>query len=89
MGFSLITEGLLHAHLPDVPWSPLISNFGYTIGFLIVVLGRQQLFTEDTLTVVLPLLGRRDGSTLMNVLRLWTVVLLANLLWVRYCSGGP
>lgn len=80
MGFSLITEGLLHAHLPDASWSPLISNFGYTVGFLIVVLGRQQLFTEDTLTVILPFLGRRDVPTLMNVLRLWAVVLLANLL---------
>jgi formate/nitrite transporter FocA (FNT family) len=80
MGLSLITEGLLHAHLPDVAWRPLVSNFGYSIGFLVVVLGRQQLFTEDTLTVMLPLFARKDTSTLMNVLRLWAIVLVANLL---------
>jgi formate/nitrite transporter FocA (FNT family) len=80
MGFSLIAVGLLHAHLPDEPWRPLLSSFGYTVGFLVVVLGRQQLFTEDTLTVVLPLLSRRDARTLLDILRLWAIVLVANLL---------
>jgi formate/nitrite transporter FocA (FNT family) len=80
MGFSLITEGLLHARLPSAPWRDLVSEFGYTVGFLIVVLGRQQLFTENTLTPILPLLYHRDPSTLLRVLRLWAVVLLANVL---------
>src|SRR4051794_33323455 len=78
MGFSLVAEGLLRAHLPDAPWRPLVAKFGYSIGFLIVILGRQQLFTENTLTPVLPLLQHRDARTLGNVLRLWGVVLLAN-----------
>src|SRR4051794_19049807 len=42
MGFSLVAQGLLHAHLPQAPWRDLIVGFGYTVGFLIVVLGRQQ-----------------------------------------------
>lgn len=79
MGFSLVGLGLLRAHIPDTDWRPLIVNFGYSLGFLIVVLGRQQLFTENTLTVILPLLTRRDGKTLRNVARLWITVLLANL----------
>jgi formate/nitrite transporter FocA (FNT family) len=79
MGFSLIVEGLLHARLPDAPWRELITNFGYTIGFLIVVLGRQQLFTENTLTPILPLLYHRDGKTFGRVLRLWALVLAANI----------
>jgi formate-nitrite transporter family protein len=79
MGFSFIAEGLLMAHLPDHPWRLLISRAGYSVGFLIVILGRQQLFTENTLTVVLPLLLRKDLSTLMRMLRLWAVVLSANL----------
>jgi formate/nitrite transporter FocA (FNT family) len=79
MGFSLIAQGILHAHMPDADWRPLITSFGYSIGFLIVILGRQQLFTENTLTVMLPLLLRRDGATLRNVARLWVTVLLANL----------
>lgn len=79
MGFSFIAEALLAARLPDQPWRPLISRAGYCVGFLIVILGRQQLFTENTLTVVLPLLLRKDLSTLLRMLRLWAVVLSANL----------
>jgi formate/nitrite transporter FocA (FNT family) len=80
MGFSFIAEGLLMSHLPDQPWRPLISRAGYCVGFLIVILGRQQLFTENTLTVVLPLLVKKNLSTLILMLRLWGTVLAANLL---------
>ena len=79
MGFSFVAEALLMSHLPDEAWRPLIDRFGYSIGFLIVVLGRQQLFTENTLTVVLPLLLHKDIATLMRMLRLWVVVLVGNL----------
>ena len=79
MGFSLVTEALLRSHLPDAPWRPLIAKFGYCIGFLVVVLGRQQLFTENTLTVILPLLRKKDLPTFGNVVRLWAIVLVANL----------
>ncbi len=79
MGFSFAAEGLLRHALPDAGWRPLVAKFGYTLGFLIVVLGRQQLFTENTLTVILPLLRRRDRVTVQNVGRLWAVVLVANL----------
>jgi len=80
MGFSLIAEGLLRSHLPQRQWTPLVAKLGYSVGFLIVILGRQQLFTENTLTPVLPLLQRKDGKTLGNMLRLWAVVFLANIL---------
>jgi formate/nitrite transporter FocA (FNT family) len=79
MGFSFIAEGLLMAHLPDAPWRPLVSKAGYCVGFLIVILGRQQLFTENTLTVILPLLLRKDPLTFLRVIRLWAIVLSANL----------
>lgn len=79
MGFSFIAEGLLMAHLPDQPWRPLITKFGYSIGFLIVVLGRQQLFTENTVTVVLPVLLGRSVATFLRMLRLWGIVLGVNL----------
>ena len=80
MGFSLITEGLLRAHLPDTPWRLLITKFGYSLGFLIVVLGRQQLFTENTLTPILPLLKKKSWDVFGNVMRLWLVVFIANIL---------
>jgi formate/nitrite transporter FocA (FNT family) len=79
MGFSLVMEGILHAKLPEGAARELISPLGYTIGFLIVVLGRQQLFTENTLTPILPLLHNRDRSTFLKVARLWAVVLAANV----------
>lgn len=79
MGFSFISEGLLRHYLPDAPWRPLISKLGYSFGFLIVILGRQQLFTENTLTAVLPVLARRNWASLGRMLRLWGIVLAANL----------
>ena len=79
MGFSLVAEGLLRAHLPEASWRPLVAKLGYSLGFLIVVLGRQQLFTENTLTVILPLLIHRNARTFFNVARLWGLVLVANL----------
>jgi formate/nitrite transporter FocA (FNT family) len=79
MGFSLVAQGILHAHLPEgAKWAPLVIAFGYGTGFLMVILGRQQLFTENTLTVILPLLTERKPDILKNVLRLWAAVLAAN-----------
>jgi len=80
MGFSMIAEGLLERYLPEAPWRPLVANLGYSVGFLIVILGRQQLFTENTLTPILPLLQQPSWACLRNVLRLWGIVLFANLL---------
>ncbi|HST51581.1 MAG TPA: formate/nitrite transporter family protein [Pyrinomonadaceae bacterium] len=79
MGFSLVAEGLLRSHLPDAPWRPLVADLGYSVGFLCIILGRQQLFTENTLTVILPLLQRPFASTFARVARLWAVVLAANV----------
>jgi len=79
MGFSFLTEALFRTSLPDTPWRTLITNLGYPVGFLIVIIGRQQLFTENTLTAIIPLLARRSLSILRSVLKLWAVVLIANL----------
>ena len=78
MGFSLVTEALLRSYVPDAPWRPLVTKLGYSVGFLIVILGRQQLFTKNTLTVMLPLLRKKEGGIFRNVARLWVVVFLAN-----------
>jgi formate/nitrite transporter FocA (FNT family) len=79
MGFSLVSEGVLRHHLPDAPWRPLVAKFGYTIGFILVVLGRQRLYTEDTLTAMIPVLDNKTRTAFANMLRLWGVVLLANM----------
>lgn len=81
MGASLVGTGVLRAHLPDAPWRTLIENLGYTLGFLIVILGRQQLFTENTLTAILPVLDDPDKpKKLAQMLRLWSIVLVTNLI---------
>ena len=57
-------QGLLQANLPQQSWSSIIVSLGYSIGFVIVVMGRQQLFTENSLTVILPLLSIADAKFL-------------------------
>jgi formate/nitrite transporter FocA (FNT family) len=79
MSFSLLAQAALEARLPDAGWKPLVSNLGYTVGFLMVVLGRQQLFTESTLTAMLPVLYRRDVRSLVGLARVWSVVFVANI----------
>src|SRR6195952_4922946 len=79
IGFSFLTQATLLSALPDEPWRDLVASFGYTIGFVIVILGRQQLFTESTLSAVLPVLTRRDLKTFAKTFRLWALVLFANI----------
>lgn len=80
MGFSLVGSGVLKAGLPDAFWRPLVVNLGYTFGFVIVILGAQQLFTENTLTAILPVLDEKHKrEKFVQMLRLWGVVLVTNL----------
>ncbi len=79
LGLSLMTMGLFRAHLDGHPWTPLIASLGYPVGFLAVILARQQLFTENTLTAVLPLMAAPGARKALLLARLWAVVLLGNL----------
>ena len=79
MGFSMLAEGVLRSALPDQPWRPLIAKLGYSVGFLIVILGSQQLFTENTLEPMVPLLHDRTREQLTKVLRLWGIVFVTNI----------
>jgi formate/nitrite transporter FocA (FNT family) len=84
---SLIAEGALHHALPDTPWRTIIVSLGYPIGFLVVILGRMQLFTESTITAMLPLVTKPSGWALRRTLRLWSVVLGANLIGTALAGG--
>lgn len=77
MGCSMLGQGILQSRLPDTPWRELVSAFGYTTGFVFVTMGRQQLFTETTLTVMLPVLHKTHGMA--DVLRYWGIVFAANI----------
>ena len=74
--------------MPKASWTPLIAQMGYGVGFLIVILGRQQLFTENTLTVILPLMQKRTMHCLLQVMRVWVIVLPGSRLPERFSSEG-
>ena len=56
----------------------IVGNLLYPVGFLIIVLGRYQLFTENTLTPVVLVLTKL--ASVANLARLWLVVLVANMI---------
>jgi formate/nitrite transporter FocA (FNT family) len=76
---SLLAEAFLHMRLPEAPWRELIVPLGYTIGFMIVILGNLQLFTETTVTAVLPLATHPTRRNLRRLLHLWVAVFMANM----------
>jgi formate/nitrite transporter FocA (FNT family) len=76
---SVLCKGFLASILPHADWAAGISNLGYTVGFLIVILGRMQLFTENTITPILPLLLKPTRSSFYQTARLWGIVFAANL----------
>ena len=79
ISFSLLAQAILEMHLPDTPWRLLVAGFGYCVGFLMVILGRQQLFTESTITAVLPVLSKVSWQSIWGMARIWLIVLIANL----------
>jgi formate-nitrite transporter family protein len=79
ISFSLLAQAILTTHLPDAPWRDLVTSFGYSVGFVMAVLSRQQLFTETTVTVVLPVMAEFNAKNLRGLARMWTVVFLANM----------
>ena len=93
ISFSLLAQALLEMSLPDAPWRPLVASFGYSVGFLMAVLSRQQLFTESTITAVLPLAANFTIANLARMARMWAIVLAANLagtmVAAALCSWTP
>ena len=79
VSFSFVCMAVLQSFLPNQPWAPLITKWGYTVGFVLVILCRAQLFTENTITTVIPLFKPFTWTKLGAVLRLWHLVLAGNL----------
>ncbi len=75
---SLVAEAALHRLIPEAPWRALITSFGYSVGFLIVILGRLQLFTEHTVVAVMPAIASPSIKNLHALARLWGIVFIAN-----------
>ena len=76
---SLMGETFLTVRLPKAEWAPLITALGYTVGFVITIMGNLQLFTESTITVILPIATHPTARNLVRLVRLWAAALVANL----------
>ena len=96
IGFSAfmvaVMQTVADGQLPKPVVAILTANM-YSVGFIFVVLGRSELFTEQTTLAALPVLDRR--SSLSGLLRLWGVVYVANLVgtaifaWLMLLVGPP
>jgi formate/nitrite transporter FocA (FNT family) len=78
MGLSALGTAITLGMLGTSPETQFVAKMFYPLGFIVVILGRAQLFTENTLyPVALVLAEKRE---LWNTLRLWCTVLPANVL---------
>lgn len=79
MGFSVVAYAALALAFGHEAWVHPIVSTGYTAGFVIVILARQQLFTENTITALLPVITSRSWVSIVDMLRLWGIVFAANI----------
>jgi formate-nitrite transporter family protein len=79
VGFSLLAAAYLSSHASSEMGKQAMVAVGYPLGFIFVVLGRSELYTENTLEPIIPLLHKRDRKTLLEMLRLWGLLLVGNL----------
>ncbi|ANT62573.1 transporter (formate/nitrite transporter family protein) [Salipiger sp. CCB-MM3] len=87
ISLSVIAQAVLKAYLPKADWAWLIECFGYSLGFIVVIYGRMQLFTENTITTVMPVVAQRSATCLRKMLRLWGIVLAANVTGATIASA--
>ena len=81
IGFSVLFIGTIYTMFGGQV-SPeklqLILGLCYPLGFIFVIIGRSELFTEHTALAVLPVLNR--SVTISDLLQLWGIVYLGNIL---------
>lgn len=81
IGFSLFLMGTMQTlvgdTLPHAITRILVANM-YAVGFVFVVIGRSELFTEHTTLAILPLISGR--ATVGAVAQLWGLVYAGNML---------
>ncbi|MGF1453901.1 MAG: formate/nitrite transporter family protein [Alphaproteobacteria bacterium] len=80
IGFSVVAEAAIRARLgADAGWAQLLGDMGYTVGFIIVVVGKLQLFTENTITPVMPFCFAPNRYNFVGLIRIWAIVFSANM----------
>jgi formate/nitrite transporter FocA (FNT family) len=78
MGLSALGTAIGLSLLEGSPHARLFSRMFYPLGFIVVIIGRSQLFTENTLYPVALVL--KEKRQFWNTMRLWSVVLPSNVL---------
>ncbi len=78
MGLTGLGVASALAILGDSPHDQFLAYLLYPVGFIAVIIGRAQLFTENTLYPVALILSERRHVS--DTLRLWIVVFLFNVL---------
>jgi formate/nitrite transporter FocA (FNT family) len=77
---SVLAEGIIRSGMaPGSSYLSVIQSLGYTLGFVLVIMCRLQLFTENTITVVLPVLAKPTRNQFYATARLWAIVFAANI----------
>lgn len=87
LGVSILGETMVYMRLPREPWADLLYDAAYPLGFLIVILGRLQLFTEHTITAVTPVLRAPSRWNVLRLARLWAILFGANVLGAVVCAA--
>lgn len=80
VSFSLVAKAVLYAETSDLPFGHAIDSLGYTIGFILVIFCRLQLFTENTITPVLPTIAVPSTRNITNLARVWAISLGGNFI---------
>ncbi|NJN27727.1 MAG: formate/nitrite transporter family protein [Cyclobacteriaceae bacterium] len=81
IGFSILFMGVIFTLFSDVHDANTLKMYlslGYPIGFIFVIIGRSELFTEHTALALLPVLNRLVGIRELFVL--WGLIYLGNLI---------
>jgi len=78
IGLTGLGVAVAHTYLGFGGAREILANLLYPLGFVAVVIGRAQLFTENTLYPVVLVLDERKH--VLNTLRLWGTVFAANVL---------
>ncbi|MFZ5907057.1 MAG: formate/nitrite transporter family protein [Nitrospirota bacterium] len=80
IGFSLLLMATMLSATSGIFSPPVVHilvSVMYSVGFILVILGRSELFTEHTALAVLPVLDRK--ASLADLFRIWAVVFTGNI----------
>ncbi|MDP5078410.1 MAG: formate/nitrite transporter family protein [Nonlabens sp.] len=88
VGFSFLLVAIVYSlfagEVPD-KFIPYLAAFVYPLGFILVVLGKSVLFTEQTSLLSLPVLS--GTKTVGDLMSLWGIVIFGNLIGGYVIAG--